>query len=202
MSASSLRLLSAVRVIVAAWQQRGAKDPATAAAQALEDAGLLMSPEKAAELERLRKRVADQADQHDDLAHALGRSIGAEWSDLISIAASGVQAEEDARTLRARVAELKAERHTTNEALSQAAEALRTDRDRIAELEAALRLRSTQRGDVAQLIEVAGRQGESCVDVGELASAIWLAEGEESFEGPPRHSYRVGRDLPETGGAR
>ncbi|MHB9857689.1 hypothetical protein [Streptomyces sp. YIM S03343] len=37
---------------------------------------------------------------------------------------------------RARVAELEAERHTTNEALSDAAEALRTQRDRVAELEA------------------------------------------------------------------
>lgn len=36
----------------------------------------------------------------------------------------------------ARVAELEAERHTTNEALSDAAEQLRVDRDRIAELEA------------------------------------------------------------------
>jgi hypothetical protein len=35
----------------------------------------------------------------------------------------------------ARVAELEAERHSTNEALSEAAEALRADRDRIAELE-------------------------------------------------------------------
>jgi phage/plasmid-associated DNA primase len=35
-------------------------------------------------------------------------------------------------------AELEAERHTTNEALSEAAEALRADRDRIAELEADL----------------------------------------------------------------
>ena len=37
--------------------------------------------------------------------------------------------------LRARVAELKAERHVTNEALSDAAEALRANRDRIVELE-------------------------------------------------------------------
>jgi hypothetical protein len=42
-------------------------------------------------------------------------------------------------TLRERVAELEAERHTTNEALSDAAEQLRKDRDRIAELEAAAR---------------------------------------------------------------
>lgn len=38
--------------------------------------------------------------------------------------------------LRARVAELEAERHVTNEALSDAAVQLRADRDRIAELEA------------------------------------------------------------------
>ena len=43
--------------------------------------------------------------------------------------------------LRARVAELEAERHETNESLSTAAEQLRRDRDRIAELEAAERHR-------------------------------------------------------------
>lgn len=58
MSASTLRLLSAVRVIVAAWQQNGGKDPAVTAASALESACLLQSPESAAELERLRARVA------------------------------------------------------------------------------------------------------------------------------------------------
>jgi hypothetical protein len=40
-------------------------------------------------------------------------------------------------SLRAQVAELEAERHTTNEALTDAAETLRANRDRIAELEAA-----------------------------------------------------------------
>jgi len=40
--------------------------------------------------------------------------------------------------LRARIAELEAERHSTNEALSDAAVQLRVQRDRIAELEAAL----------------------------------------------------------------
>ncbi|MBR8638693.1 hypothetical protein KEF29_03610 [Streptomyces tuirus] len=39
--------------------------------------------------------------------------------------------------LQARIAELEAERHTTNEALTDAAEALRANRDRIAELEKA-----------------------------------------------------------------
>ncbi|MCX4540457.1 hypothetical protein [Streptomyces sp. NBC_01565] len=44
---------------------------------------------------------------------------------------------EENERLRARVAELEAERHSTNEALSDAAEALRVNRDRIVELEAA-----------------------------------------------------------------
>lgn len=43
--------------------------------------------------------------------------------------------ESEVDALLARVAELEAERHTTNEALSDAAEQLRADRDRIAELE-------------------------------------------------------------------
>ncbi|MFD9047624.1 hypothetical protein [Streptomyces zaomyceticus] len=42
----------------------------------------------------------------------------------------------DPTTMRAQVAELRAERHSTNESLSDAAEALRVQRDRIAELEA------------------------------------------------------------------
>ena len=41
----------------------------------------------------------------------------------------------DNERLRARVAELEDERHSTNESLSDAAEALRANRDRIAELE-------------------------------------------------------------------
>ncbi|WP_330236113.1 hypothetical protein [Streptomyces sp. NBC_00566] len=44
----------------------------------------------------------------------------------------------EAEELRARVAELETERHTTNQALSDAAETLRANRDRIAGLEAEL----------------------------------------------------------------
>ncbi|MFJ1995258.1 hypothetical protein [Streptomyces asiaticus] len=110
-------------------------DMTSAIVFALGSAQLLQSPETAAELEQLRARVdeverkytfdtaalkkraaearAERADQHDDLAHALGRSIGTEWSDLISIAASAVEAEETARKLRARVAELEAEQGKT-----------------------------------------------------------------------------------------
>ncbi|MFE8961806.1 hypothetical protein [Streptomyces iakyrus] len=48
----------------------------------------------------------------------------------------GKAAKAEAERLKARVAELEAERHTTNEALTDAAEALRANRDRIAEPEA------------------------------------------------------------------
>jgi hypothetical protein len=47
--------------------------------------------------------------------------------------------------LRAWVDSLEAERHSTNEALSEAAEALRVQRDRIAQLEARLGLAAEQR---------------------------------------------------------
>ncbi|CAM5509150.1 hypothetical protein [Streptomyces aurantiogriseus] len=50
--------------------------------------------------------------------------------------AGSVPQPSELEALRAQVAALLAERHSTNEALSDAAEALRADRDRIAELEA------------------------------------------------------------------
>ncbi|MBP5931861.1 hypothetical protein F3K39_28420 [Streptomyces sp. LBUM 1479] len=122
------RVAHAAETIRARWEHNVESDPQTEAAQALEDTCQLLDPEVAAELERLRKRVADQSDQQDDLALALGRSIGTEWADLISIAAGLVKAEDEVRTLRT-------ERHSTNESLSEAAEQLRVNRDRIAELE-------------------------------------------------------------------
>ena len=81
------------------------------------------------EIERLRKQVAklkaDRADEHDEFAMALGRSNGTEWGDLVEFAAGAVSIE---AKLRARVAELEAERHVTNEALDDAVKALRADR--------------------------------------------------------------------------
>ncbi|MEU6279788.1 hypothetical protein [Streptomyces sp. NPDC047028] len=91
MSISSLAM-TAKKVIDAAWENGPSYDLASQAAFALESAQLLQSPETAAELEQLRKQVA----------------------------------------------ELLVERHTTNEALSDAAKQLRANRDQIAELEARL----------------------------------------------------------------
>jgi hypothetical protein len=84
--------------------------------------------------------------------------------------------------LRSRVAELEAERHSTNESLSQAAEALRANRDRIAELEDLLRLRSTQRGDIARLIEVAEQLGEDCLDNGQVEETLSLGADDVPVE--------------------
>jgi hypothetical protein len=70
-------------------------------AEALESAQLLQSPETAAELARLRAALANE---HDELALALGRSNGTEWGDLIEYAAGAASAEVK---LRARVAELE-----------------------------------------------------------------------------------------------
>lgn len=67
-------------------------------------------------------------------------STAADW-DWFCLNASGWLGDKAPTVLRrlldaeARVAELEAERHSTNESLSEAAEQLRADRDRIAELE-------------------------------------------------------------------
>jgi hypothetical protein len=130
--------------------------------------------------------------------------------------------------LRAQVEALLVERHSTNESLSEAAEALRADRDRIAELEGDVRRLNTQRGDVALLIERERGHGEECVDIDDLEAALALGSDEvagalveasadrltrllaptqalqleDPHDSPLAHSYRLGRDLPEPGGAR
>jgi hypothetical protein len=108
---------AAARVIAAAMEQ-GKRTPA-GWAMALESAQLLNSPEHATEHEQLRELLAAEELAYERLRVALE------------------SAKRGRREARAQVAELQAERHTTNEALSQAAEQLRLDRDRIAELEAA-----------------------------------------------------------------
>ncbi|MFI6854546.1 hypothetical protein [Streptomyces sp. NPDC050416] len=72
--------------------------------------------------------VGDQPQPLDDTRLA---EIRAARYTLRSLAAADC----DIDALLAEVERLKAERHTTNEALSDAAEALRANRDRIAELE-------------------------------------------------------------------
>jgi hypothetical protein len=90
---------------------------------------------------------------------------------------------------------------------------------RITELEAIVRRLNTQRGDVALLIERERGHGEECVDIDDLEAALALGSDEvaeadgitrqivpvqalrEDDPNGLHHTYRLGRDLPETGGA-
>lgn len=73
---------------------------------------------------------------------------------------------EEQLALRTQVAELLAERHTTNEALSAAAEALRANRDRIAELEAHLGRDAEQRHLMDPLDHALGALAPRTVELG------------------------------------
>ena len=113
-------------------------------------------PALLAEVQRLKAALGNAADQVAELESDLGgatarvaelETASRQWAERWQarcdhIAKQGLRwkAEADGRKkhgekLRARVAELEAERHTTNEALSDAAEQLRANRDRIRELE-------------------------------------------------------------------
>ena len=77
--------------------------------------------------------------------------------------------------LRAQVAALLDERHSTNESVSEAAEALRVQRDRIAELETGLAWRDAERerwSGVHYLIEKAIDKGWSGVDTCTLEAEL------------------------------
>lgn len=84
-------------------------------------------PESCASSGRYFAGTWDTAAFDIGMAAVIGR-----WEAMRAPAEAG-----ESERLRTRIAELEAERHVTNEALSDAAERLRQDRDRIAELEAA-----------------------------------------------------------------
>lgn len=81
----------------------------------------------------------------------------------------------EVRRLRAQVAALLEERHSTNESVSEAAEALRVQRDRIAELETGIAWRDAERdrwAGVRYLVEKAIDKGWSGVDTIDLESEL------------------------------
>jgi hypothetical protein len=134
--------------------------------------------------------------------------------------------------LRARVTELLAERHSTNEALDDAVQALRTDRAEPAKGPSAAESADplTRLFAPTQALRVEAEKPGACDACGSLperwcpdcaacekgchggheanscthANAPWSVRvpREDPHDGPLAHSYRVGRDLPETGGAR
>jgi len=99
---------------------------------------------------------------------------------------------EENEELRARVAELETERHSTNESLDEAVQALRADRARIAELEQML-------VDAPLAVTLTERAVESADRLTRFFAPT-QALREDSHDGPLRHSYLISRDLPESGG--
>lgn len=138
-------------------------------------------------------------------------------------AAFVAHAREDVPALLARVAALESERHTTNEALAEQTEACRKAEARVAELEDVERrllalLPTKPWGSWSGLpSELAAARGEyeawqqvaevldvrlpyvRPVDEDPIAYAL-TDKADALCEGPQRHDYRLGRDLPETGG--
>lgn len=135
------RVARAAKTIRARWERQVSTDPQTEAAQALEDTGQLLDPEVAAELVAFRKarELAAAVAEHGAFPVPVGpkpqgltverereiRSLDllALMSDRVAPVVSGHLA-----VLLDEIDRLREERHTTNEALSDAAEALRADR--------------------------------------------------------------------------
>ncbi|MEU9645515.1 hypothetical protein [Streptomyces sp. NPDC048188] len=126
------QLVATAADVISRAMQQGRTLPAALAAS-LEAAQLLQSPTIAARLAEVEKANAGL----DDL-----RVMALDKNDTLRTRIRTLEADREAsdreyEAATARVAELEAERHATNAALSDAAEQLRRDRDRIAELEAA-----------------------------------------------------------------
>ncbi len=158
------RVARAAETVRARWERQVDTDPQTEAAQALEDTGQLLDPEVAAELVAFRALELGTAEGRvsakcEDPAHPVwlrdpGDLRGCPWCQ---------------------VAALLAERHSTNESVSDAAEALRANRDRIAELETGIAWRDAERArwsGVHYLIEKAIDKGWSTLDTLDLESEL------------------------------
>lgn len=216
------RVNAAADVICRAMKQ--GKTLPTGWANALEAVCMLQSPETAeeqrelwqtleqrTELLRAVQKMARQRGAEAKGRKAYGERLKAENASLREERAADHrtwqhdlkslrEAREEASALRARVAELEAERHVTNEALSAAAEELRTRRDQIAERDAQI---------VAWLGKKSREYGTSNRENRAKAEAVWrmadklsrgavpLRQAEDPHDGPLRQRFELGRDLPE-----
>lgn len=81
------------------------------------------------------KAFCDDSAGHREMHRVVYDGCTYTWGGEPSRPVSAEQLTEDVRTLRARVVELEAERHTTNEALDEVVKAVRAKSERIAELE-------------------------------------------------------------------
>lgn len=104
-------------------------------------------------------------------------------------------ARSDVPELVAEVQRLLAERHSTNEALSDAAETIRVQRDRIAELEAL----TPAPIQTCQTCGAGYNLGQPCQVCAyrALVAAELKRQAEDPHAGPLHHAYELGRDLPE-----
>ncbi|MFC9847746.1 hypothetical protein ACFWFF_01350 [Streptomyces sp. NPDC060223] len=181
-------------------------------ALALESAQLLMSPETAAELVELRRQLESARVDGARLIRSEQRT--AELEAVLGTHRKDDQAELE--RLRARVAELEVGLPVMQKALFKAL-------DRVAELERRIEAEECRCPEPAPLCEgcrckchTPPREGtvdedpivfaltpkaEAAVDRLTALLAPTQALREDAHDSPLHHDYRVGRDLPESGGA-
>jgi hypothetical protein len=165
------RVAHAAETIRARWERDIVSDPQTEAAQVLEDTGQLLDPEVASELAAFReaRELAEVVAGEGALPMPAGP--GSRSRSVLDRARDALGARMSKDDLRlvlentiAYAAALEAERHSTNEALNDAVQALR--------------LRTTQRGDVALLIERERQCNEESVAIADVEDALMLGADE------------------------
>ncbi|MFF3511591.1 hypothetical protein [Streptomyces sp. NPDC002573] len=131
---------------------------------------------------------------HPDNDQPLSETSGS----VTPIVVQGAEPVSELEQLRARVAELEAERHTTNEALADV-----TVAQRAAEAAAAPGPDGiTRRFAPTQALREDGEDVTPQVQKLRALLAGQRAALEDPHDGPLHHTYRVARDLPEMGGTR
>lgn len=218
MTISSLAL-AAKKVIEAAWLHGTSYDLASQAAFALESTCMLQSPEKAAELVALRNDALNMRGllSPNGSPRRVPMPLGKELAPVVE-------------WLLSRVAELEAERHVTNEALDDAVRELRARREstpaearyvsHVLPPRDSICARSGcghsgeehHHGDTKCWAHLPKKHGDPvtvCGCSGFVAEADGITARiaptqallEDPHDSPLHHPYRVGRELPETGGA-
>lgn len=139
----------------------------------------------------------------------VGLRIGQDWNKVVAFFGDTVVRHEDGShsVLSAKdvaeLARLREERHSTNEALSDAAEQLRVQRDRIAELEAAVKPLPVVEncpicGEGLDDENISDFCSDQCSD--EYAALVQPVpqqrQQEDPHDSPLHHDYADSRDLP------
>lgn len=213
------KALNSLADLICRAQEQGKRTP-MGIAMAIDSAGRHMSPETADELEQLRRSVETNRVDGQRLIRAEQRR--AELEAVLDTHRRDDQAEIE--RLRKQVAELLAERHTTNEALDDAVQELRARRS-LTDAEAAVMWTKVDEATPGHIfkyeyqrivraalgavgIPLAGADEDETDESADrltrlLAPTQALREVPDGEHYAATHrEYRVGHDLPETGGAR